>query len=75
MHRMATTHYSLLTTHCFCTPSPAELVPSPYKQGESAVRAIIPHGLLTTLYSLLTKFTSSLLKSSFSPTNYKYQPQ
>ena len=21
-----------------CTPSPAELVPSPYKQGESAIR-------------------------------------
>ena len=32
------TNYSLLTTHCFCTPSPAELVPSPYKQGESAIR-------------------------------------
>ena len=28
--------------HIFCTPSPAELVPSPYKQGESAVRSIIP---------------------------------
>ena len=34
------TNYSLLTTQCFCTPSPAELVPSPYKQGESAVRSI-----------------------------------
>ena len=24
------TNYSLLTTHCFCTPSPAELVPTPF---------------------------------------------
>ena len=26
----------------FSTPSPAELVPSPYKQGESAIRSV-PH--------------------------------
>ena len=31
-----TPNYSLLTTHYSCTPSPAKLVPSPYKQGESA---------------------------------------
>ena len=30
LHRMATTHYSLLTTNCFRTPSPAELVPTPF---------------------------------------------
>ena len=33
-------------------PSPAKLVPSPYKQGESAVRSATPQGLLSTLYSL-----------------------
>ena len=26
-----------------CTPSPAKLVPSPYKQGESAIRIFTPH--------------------------------
>ena len=42
------------------TPSPAELVPSPYKQGESAVRSKTPHGLLTTHYSLLSILYSLL---------------
>ena len=30
---------------CTRTPSPAKLVPSPYKQGESAIRIITPQGL------------------------------
>ena len=34
-HRTATTHYSLLT---FFAPPHHYVVPSPYKQGESAVR-------------------------------------
>ncbi len=50
------TYNSLLTTHCFCTPSPAELVPSPYKQGESAVRTKTPQGFLITHYLLLTTY-------------------
>ena len=36
--RMA--YSSLLTPNFFRTPSPAKLVPSPYKQGESAIRNI-----------------------------------
>ena len=35
-HRMA--YYPLLTTHCIRHPLTAKAVPSPYKQGESAVR-------------------------------------
>ena len=35
--------------HIFCTPSPAELVPSPYKQGESAIRMVLkPSNLITS---------------------------
>ena len=36
MHRMATTNYSL-----FLHPLTAKAVPSPYKQGESAVRMVV----------------------------------
>ena len=62
-----TPHYLLLTTHYFCPPSPAELVPSPYEQGESAVRNYIPRVATTTYYLLLT--TYYLL-----PTTYNFPP-
>ena len=51
-----TPNYSLLTTHLKSHPLTAKAVPSPYKQGESAVRSKTPHGLLTTLYSLLSTY-------------------
>ena len=45
-----------------CTPSPAELVPSPYKQGESAVRYFFTlrkgYSLLLTTYYLNSNFLS-----------------
>ena len=46
---------------CSCTPSPAKLVPSPYKQGESAVRTKTPQGLLSPHSSLIC---SSVLLSN-----------
>ena len=62
------------------TPSPAELVPSPYKQGESAVRPfftlrkgysllLTTHYLLPTTYYLLltTYYLNSYFLSFFSP--------
>ena len=64
----------------FRTPSPAKLVPSPYKQGESAVRAfftlrkgysLLPttyYLLLTTYYLLLTTYyLNRYFLSFFSP--------
>ena len=50
----------------FSTPSPAKLVPSPYKQGESAVR---PFFTLRKGYSLLltTYYLNSYFLSFFSP--------
>ncbi len=38
----------------FGTPSPAELVPSPYKQGESAVRYFFLHNFSQSIYSIKT---------------------
>ena len=35
----------------FGTPSPAELVPSPYKQGESAIRMVVVHCTLSVVLS------------------------
>ena len=57
----------------FSTPSPAELVPSPYKQGESAVRSFFTlrkgYSLLPTTYYLLltTYYFNSYFLSFFSP--------
>ena len=36
-----------------CTPSPAELVPSPYKQGESAIRTFHSAGFIIQTYNNL----------------------
>ena len=40
-----TPNYSLLTTHLKSHPLTAKAVPSPYKQGASAIRINSPHGL------------------------------
>ena len=44
---------------CFWAPPHHYVVPSPYKQGESAVRINIPHGSCT-LYSVLCTLASFL---------------
>ena len=67
MHRMA----SLLTTHSylltiFSTPSPAKLVPSPYKQGESAsglgnIKEGVPAGtpsFISTILRVLKNYSA-----------------
>ena len=50
----------------FSTPSPAELVPSPYKQGESAVRTFL-HSARVTYSLLLTTYLNGYFLSFFSP--------
>ena len=50
-------HYSLLTTHFNLHPLTAKAVPSPYEQGESAVRffLISPFNLWTSSICFLTQ--------------------
>ena len=52
----------------FSTPSPAKQVPSPYKQGESAVRTFLHSARVTHYYLLLTTYyLNSDFLSFFSP--------
>ena len=67
-HRMHTPLSSLLTPHLFAPPH-HYVVPSPYKQGESAVRYFFTlckgySLLLTTYYLLLTTYSSLLTKET-----------
>ena len=52
-----------LTPSSSLAPSHHFVVPSPYKQGESAIRINTPHGLLPTTFYLLPS-TSSLLPTT-----------
>ena len=59
---------SLLSPHFFRHPLTAKAVPSPYKQGESAVRTFLHSARVTTYYLLLTtSYFNSYFLSFFSP--------
>ena len=72
-HSMQTTHCSLLTTHYSLltnlAPPHRKAVPSPYKQGESAVRTFLTIRTSHALWTYHTVRTSHALRNSHAVRN------